>query len=92
MFQLIIEVYLLENSREKLQMVYVNYVEKKLHLMINKVLPYLEVHHIKILSHGGSDSVENVVALCPNCHKKIHLLELEDDINKIQQKELANLN
>lgn len=34
--------------------------------------PYLEVHHIKWLSQGGSDTVSNAVALCPNCHRRLH--------------------
>ena len=34
--------------------------------------PYLEVHHIKPLSQGGEDSLENVKAICPNCHRKMH--------------------
>ena len=34
--------------------------------------PYLEVHHRTQLSCGGEDTVENAVALCPNCHRKIH--------------------
>lgn len=34
--------------------------------------PYLEVHHVIPLSEGGEDSVNNAVALCPNCHKKYH--------------------
>lgn len=34
--------------------------------------PYLQVHHIHELSDGGSDAPENVVALCPNCHYKVH--------------------
>lgn len=34
--------------------------------------PYLEVHHIVHLAKGGEDSVENAVALCPNCHRKAH--------------------
>ena len=33
--------------------------------------PYLEVHHIKELSKGGSDSPINVIALCPNCHTRV---------------------
>lgn len=35
-------------------------------------LPYLEVHHIIPLSQGGKDTVENTVAICPNCHRKAH--------------------
>ncbi len=34
--------------------------------------PYLEVHHVKRLSLGGSDTVSNCVALCPNCHRALH--------------------
>jgi len=34
--------------------------------------PYLEVHHIIPLSQGGLDSIENVISLCPNCHREIH--------------------
>ena len=41
--------------------------------------PFLEVHHIEWLSEGGEDSIENAVALCPNCHRKIHILNLESD-------------
>jgi 5-methylcytosine-specific restriction protein A len=34
--------------------------------------PYLEVHHNKRLADGGADTVENAVALCPNCHRRAH--------------------
>ncbi|WP_396275500.1 HNH endonuclease [Haloarcula sp. S1AR25-4] len=34
--------------------------------------PYLHAHHIHELSDGGSDTPATVVALCPNCHYKIH--------------------
>ncbi|MCI5130189.1 MAG: HNH endonuclease [Candidatus Electrothrix sp. EH2] len=34
--------------------------------------PYLEVHHIIPLAEDGPDSRENVLALCPNCHRKRH--------------------
>ncbi|MDF4355189.1 HNH endonuclease signature motif containing protein [Vibrio parahaemolyticus] len=34
--------------------------------------PYLEIHHIIPLSQGGLDSLENVISLCPNCHREIH--------------------
>lgn len=35
-------------------------------------LPYLEVHHIRSLGDGGSDTVTNTVAVCPNCHRALH--------------------
>lgn len=31
-----------------------------------------EVHHKVPLSAGGDDTVENAIALCPNCHRKAH--------------------
>ena len=34
--------------------------------------PYLEVHHRLPLAQGGDDTVENAIALCPNCHRKSH--------------------
>ena len=34
--------------------------------------PYLEVHHVRPLSDGGSDRVTNAVAICPNCHRELH--------------------
>jgi 5-methylcytosine-specific restriction protein A len=34
--------------------------------------PYLEVHHIKKLADGGEDTVENALAVCPNCHRQLH--------------------
>ncbi|WP_428946851.1 HNH endonuclease [Acidithiobacillus ferrooxidans] len=34
--------------------------------------PYLEVHHVMQLADGGDDTVENAIAVCPNCHRKAH--------------------
>ncbi|MBR4765263.1 MAG: HNH endonuclease [Clostridia bacterium] len=48
--------------------------------------PYLESHHIDWLSKGGMDSVDNCVALCPNCHRKIHILNDSDDIKTLKSK------
>lgn len=33
---------------------------------------YLETHHVQPLSEGGTDSEDNVAALCPNDHRKAH--------------------
>ena len=41
-------------------------------------LPFLEAHHVKWLSAGGRDSIDNTVALCPNCHRKMHLADKDD--------------
>jgi 5-methylcytosine-specific restriction endonuclease McrA len=55
--------------------------------------PFLEVHHIEWLSKGGKDSIYNVVALCPNCHRKMHILGDENDVLKLKEKalKLSNL-
>lgn len=45
--------------------------------------PYLESHHVIWLADGGEDSLDNTVALCPNCHKKMHILNLEEDVRKL---------
>jgi 5-methylcytosine-specific restriction protein A len=34
--------------------------------------PYLEVHHRRPLAEDGDDTVENAIALCPNCHRAAH--------------------
>lgn len=48
--------------------------------------PYLECHHIEWLSNGGIDSAENCVALCPNCHRRMHILNDQNDINILKTK------
>ncbi len=34
--------------------------------------PYLEPHHLNRLSDGGPDHPRHVIALCPNCHRRVH--------------------
>jgi 5-methylcytosine-specific restriction enzyme A len=41
--------------------------------------PFLETHHVVWLGSGGVDAIENTVALCPNCHRKMHILDLDVD-------------
>lgn len=36
-------------------------------------LPFLEVHHVRPLFEGGPDNINNTVALCPNCHRAMHM-------------------
>lgn len=48
--------------------------------------PYLEVHHVIWLSKDGDDTLENTVALCPNCHRKMHSLNLKSDREKLLEK------
>lgn len=48
--------------------------------------PYLESHHIVWLSKNGADEIDNVVALCPNCHKKMHIINSRQDVEKLKKK------
>jgi 5-methylcytosine-specific restriction protein A len=55
--------------------------------------PYLECHHLHPLAEDGSDTIDNAVALCPNCHRKMHLLNRAADLDalrlRIKQREDA---
>lgn len=46
-------------------------------------VPFLEVHHIEWLAEGGPDTVDNVVALCPNCHRKMHIINKPIDVQTL---------
>ena len=48
--------------------------------------PYLESHHIVWLAQGGPDTIYNVVALCPNCHRKMHVVNDDIDVAKLKGK------
>ena len=47
--------------------------------------PYLESHHVITLADGGPDVIYNTVAICPNCHRKIHVLNSREDIIKLEK-------
>lgn len=47
---------------------------------------YLETHHIVWLARDGEDTVDNTVALCPNCHRRMHVLNAEADVKKLQRR------
>lgn len=52
----------------------------------NNNVPYLEAHHIIWLSEGGLDTIENTVALCPNCHRKMHIINEAQDVSLLNSK------
>ncbi len=53
--------------------------------------PYLETHHIDPLTDGGEDVIENTVALCPNCHRKMHALNLPVDVRVLKSRALVKI-
>lgn len=46
--------------------------------------PYLECHHVVWLSRGGADTIDNVTALCANCHRKMHLVGAASDVRTLK--------
>lgn len=48
-------------------------------------IPYLETHHLQLVSEGGRDSIDNIAALCPNCHRKMHVLRDPEDLKKLKK-------
>ena len=46
-------------------------------------LPYLELHYVKWLSLGGTDTADNAVVLCPNCNRKIATMNNPEDTAKL---------
>lgn len=57
--------------------------------------PFLECHHVYRLADGGPDHPENVVALCPNCHRRAHYAQdavaFNDELKKIAAKAEQNV-
>lgn len=49
-------------------------------------VPFFHCHHVVWLSRGGPDIIQNAVALCPNCHERMHQLDRDDDIRKLSVK------
>lgn len=47
--------------------------------------PYLEVHHVQAISEGGKDDPTNMIALCPNCHRKMEICPSEQDKQRIKR-------
>jgi 5-methylcytosine-specific restriction enzyme A len=47
--------------------------------------PFLEVHHLLWLSRGGLDTLANTAALCPDCHRRMHVLDHEADRTRLTQ-------
>ncbi|MEL7736857.1 HNH endonuclease signature motif containing protein [Citromicrobium bathyomarinum] len=55
-----------------------------------KGAPFFECHHIIHLADQGPDTIANCVALCPNCHRKMHLAPRKSDVERLKQRALQN--
>ncbi len=54
-------------------------------------VPYLEVHHVVRLADEGPDTTENAVAVCPNCHRALHLAADKEELVKSLYKKVVRL-
>lgn len=53
--------------------------------------PYLEAHHVKTLADDGPDIPSNTVALCPNCHRAVHLSSNTEKLRETLYSKLRRL-
>ena len=51
----------------------------------------LHAHHIVYRSQGGADTLDNLITLCEECHKKLHKGELKDFEAKLKGKKKGQL-
>jgi hypothetical protein len=42
-----------------------------------------DVHHIKPLSQNGEDSIGNMIVVCPNHHRQLHLCNIRLNLNEL---------
>lgn len=85
------------NRNESLKALVKRFAEGKCQLCMDdapfidkKGIPYLEEHHVKSLADGGADIMANVVAICPNCHRRMHILKDLRDQERLRK--IAQLN
>lgn len=57
----------------------------------NDGLPYLEVHHVVRLADNGPDTIDNAVAICPNCHRALHYAHNHADLVSGLYRRIARL-
>lgn len=49
---------------------------------------YIEYHHIKPLSRGGTNKLSNIIPLCSQCHSKVHGRDCDSEKERlIKEKE-----
>jgi 5-methylcytosine-specific restriction enzyme A len=53
--------------------------------------PYLEPHHTDRLSDEGPDHPARVIALCPNCHRRVHFGADGDEYNRALKRALRKI-
>ena len=57
----------------------------------NDGTPIAHSHHIIWLEHGGLDIIENVIAVCPDCHDYIHEWDSQEHVNMLKDRRIKQL-
>ena len=52
---------------------------------------YLEIHHLRQLADGGSDTIQNAVVVCPNCHRELHFGSRKPELTRKLYQEINRL-
>lgn len=55
-------------------------------------VPYLEFHHICPVQLGGRSSTTNLVALCPNCNRKVGICPTLDELKLLAKRSGKKIN
>ena len=45
----------------------------------------IEINKVITLANNGPDAIYNTVAICPNCHRKVHVLNSKEDMKKLEK-------
>jgi hypothetical protein len=52
----------------------------------NKTKEILQIHHIEAISSGGNNDLDNLIILCPNCHKSAHAgIIKKEELHKLKK-------
>lgn len=52
----------------------------------NKTKEILQIHHIDSVANGGNNDLNNLIILCPNCHKAAHAgIIKKDELKKLKK-------
>ena len=65
---------------------FANFAMDPLHFAIAMVNPFLKLTILFRSQRVGPISLRMLPALCPNCHRKMHVLHLPADVTKLKNK------
>lgn len=65
--------------------------EKEAPFVTTQGRPFLEAHHVSRVSDGGPDHPRWVIALCPNCHRRVHYGQNGEEYNARLTKSLGEM-